>query len=563
MDASIDIEIAYQKGLSFVNLSQSFCKLPYSIDFVNLKQTSLVYKTKRDIKRVSLALGYSLQMLLKTSYSSPSVLNTAFLSGQQPSMSTSVSSVNLPSSLTTSQQTQVASSQRPTPSSQPAAPSSANAARLRKAAADRQRALLALAASMNRLQVKTQTQQPSSTAITTSQHPTSTSLLTASSSNNSAASTRPTIVVRILPARTSTTVTSRTRSVGIIAPAASHPLQAPTLATSGPRSASVLVSKSSQYGTSLPTSAGALQVSSASASNTASSLRNFPKVSNSSSVGQQTGAQTQTKGASSCDDSDPTLQSYDFADDILSSYSDFSEVPSETPALNQPSNAKSKLTDFFSKTLRGAFSKYPRDWKPHPKSEDYLVFALPTTSDEYRKVETKFKESLPDFAIVSIKRVQNRWLWMRYSQAKTQLAKKNAGAVNEMELFHGAKETSSDYICASEEGFDMRFSRQGLWGQANYFAVKAFYSHHYAYTRKENSTKEIILANVLTGDSIECQPNTNLRFPPEKETKRGNLKQVRYDSVNGITQGYKVYMTYSNDRAYPAYVITYSEKSKS
>ncbi len=32
---------------------------------------------------------------------------------------------------------------------------------------------------------------------------------------------------------------------------------------------------------------------------------------------------------------------------------------------------------------------------------------------------------------------------------------------------------------------------------------------------------------------------------------------VRYDSVNGVTRGYTVYMTYDNDNAYPAYIITY------
>ena len=32
----------------------------------------------------------------------------------------------------------------------------------------------------------------------------------------------------------------------------------------------------------------------------------------------------------------------------------------------------------------------------------------------------------------------------------------------------------------------------------------------------------------------------------------------RYDSVSGDTGGSKVYITYDNDKAYPAYLITYT-----
>ena len=216
--------------------------------------------------------------------------------------------------------------------------------------------------------------------------------------------------------------------------------------------------------------------------------------------------------------------------------------------------------------MRGAISatsiiKYPLGWKLHPNSEDCLIIPLLKTSAEYQRVEAKFSESMTNkFTITSIKRVQNRWLWTRYSQARSQLQSKNAGTANEMELFHGSKNTPSDDICASEEGFDMRFSRKGLWGTANYFAILAFYSHHYAYCWQDGSnTKELILAKVLIGESFECEPDQTLRLPPLKQQGAGGLrlKQVRYDSVCGFTKRYKVYMTYANDRAYPAYVIHY------
>ena len=36
-------------------------------------------------------------------------------------------------------------------------------------------------------------------------------------------------------------------------------------------------------------------------------------------------------------------------------------------------------------------------------------------------------------------------------------------------------------IYSGEEGFDMRFSADGMWGRANYFAVNSVYSNAYAY----------------------------------------------------------------------------------
>ena len=92
----------------------------------------------------------------------------------------------------------------------------------------------------------------------------------------------------------------------------------------------------------------------------------------------------------------------------------------------------------------------------------------------------------------------------------------------------------------------------------------------------------MILAKVLTGDSYYCHPGSSLRMPPKKQVsprmspevsprspfmrqvsprmsteKQASLGGVRYDSVNGETKGSQVFMTYTNNQAYPAYIITY------
>ena len=70
------------------------------------------------------------------------------------------------------------------------------------------------------------------------------------------------------------------------------------------------------------------------------------------------------------------------------------------------------------------------------------------------------------------------------------------------------------------------------------------------------------MAKVLTGCSCECQPDPSLQMPPLKKSDASSQRQLvkaRYDSVNGVTHGCRVYMTYDNEKAYPAYLIKYSE----
>jgi hypothetical protein len=45
-----------------------------------------------------------------------------------------------------------------------------------------------------------------------------------------------------------------------------------------------------------------------------------------------------------------------------------------------------------------------------------------------------------------------------------------------MKLWHGTSSLDPEQIIPNEEGLDMRFSRDGMWGKAVYFAVNASYS---------------------------------------------------------------------------------------
>jgi len=204
-------------------------------------------------------------------------------------------------------------------------------------------------------------------------------------------------------------------------------------------------------------------------------------------------------------------------------------------------------------------TQYPCLWDTMATGEDCKIVSLDSASDEYSQVLEKFTETMARYTVLDIRRIQNKWIWERFAMTKCRMDEKNCGRINELELFHGSRTAPAERICKSEEGFDMRFSREGLWGQANYFAKDSRYSDSYAYSC--NGVKEMMLAQVLTGYSYECMPDRSLRMPPLKKANETDQSKVlhRYDSVCGVTNNCKVYMTYCNENAYPAYVIQYTD----
>ncbi len=203
--------------------------------------------------------------------------------------------------------------------------------------------------------------------------------------------------------------------------------------------------------------------------------------------------------------------------------------------------------------------EFPEHWQPQTSTTE--LFPVTARSEEWQRVHSKFSSTMKSSLVQSITRIQNKWIWEKYVVQKKRLNRKNGGRVNEKELFHGTRGNDPKMIYEGEDGFDMRYGLQGMWGVANYFAVNASYSHNYAYSSTRG--KQIFLATVLTGDSHECPSNGNLRMPPTKQssgaTGGGNVQitQMKYDTVTGHTGGSQVFMTYDNDKAYPAYLITY------
>lgn len=53
-------------------------------------------------------------------------------------------------------------------------------------------------------------------------------------------------------------------------------------------------------------------------------------------------------------------------------------------------------------------------------------------------------------------------------------------------VYHGTSSTNPDEIIKGEEGFDMRYSADGYWGRAVYFAVNSSYSNVYSYKNESS-----------------------------------------------------------------------------
>lgn len=203
--------------------------------------------------------------------------------------------------------------------------------------------------------------------------------------------------------------------------------------------------------------------------------------------------------------------------------------------------------------------KLPSGWDPQPSN--LLLAGVKGSSKEWNNEFSNIKKTLPGAIIVKLERIQNKWLWERYSFAKKRMSKTNNDHVNEKHLFHGTRTTPPEKVFNSEKGFDFRYSKAGLWGMGSYFAVNASYSDAYAYQTMMHgvNVKQMFICKVLTGESYVARAkDESLRQPPLKlATSRGSFAEERYDSVKGYTNGSDVYVVYDHEKVYPAYLVTY------
>ena len=232
---------------------------------------------------------------------------------------------------------------------------------------------------------------------------------------------------------------------------------------------------------------------------------------------------------------------------------------------------KDKLSDYQEKELKykplkNIIPDYPSHWKDVDflsfKTSIYNTAIIDLDSEEAKEVITKVNEAqLEDLKVVRIERVQNLAAYQKYMTEKDLLQNKYDEEFQlEKQLFHGTKITDPHTLLASEEGFDMRFSNKGMWGNGVYFADSLRYSDAYAFHPIKNSweIKQVFLARVLTGNEFRSPANKEIKIPPvDKATN------MRYDSVSSNPNGTEINIVYENGRSYPEYLITYYTTRKS
>ena len=209
-----------------------------------------------------------------------------------------------------------------------------------------------------------------------------------------------------------------------------------------------------------------------------------------------------------------------------------------------------------SKSIQSSI-KYPPEWTD--VLSDIQLRAVPKGSIEWNEIENNFKRTISNKTILEIQRIQNKNIWKTFYDEKLYIEGKRV-KLNEVKLWHGTRNTKPQCIYEGDRnGFDYRYSSDGMWGQGIYFAENASYSDNYAH-KLPNNTSQLLFCNVILGDCIATQPNKELRLPPAKDPKADPSKTRidRYDSVEGFTGNSRVFIIYENSKAYPAYLVAYA-----
>uniref|UniRef100_A0A673SZ07 Poly [ADP-ribose] polymerase n=1 Tax=Suricata suricatta TaxID=37032 RepID=A0A673SZ07_SURSU len=256
------------------------------------------------------------------------------------------------------------------------------------------------------------------------------------------------------------------------------------------------------------------------------------------------------------------------ADDMISAIVDFAWKHS-TPSLQKVKIVifLSELLDVFYDNMKKrdnlmllAFQptffeipcNIPETWTDMNQQLSCVIELQPGQS-EYGNVKDKFSETCFSYEIEKIERIQNVWLWRSYQIKKKHMDTKNGHTDNERILFHGTVADSVAYV--NQHGFNRSYAGKNgaTYGQGTYFAVDACYSANDAYSRPDsNGRKHIYVVRVLTGTYTTGY--AGLVTPPSKDPD--NPTDL-FDSVTDDIQHPKLFVVFSDNQAYPEYLITF------
>ncbi|KAJ0015571.1 hypothetical protein NQD34_009191 [Periophthalmus magnuspinnatus] len=183
----------------------------------------------------------------------------------------------------------------------------------------------------------------------------------------------------------------------------------------------------------------------------------------------------------------------------------------------------------------------------------YKRVTVPPTSEEYKEIQQLFSQTMTDFNLVQIERIQNKALWEAFQLQKNHMKNNNGRKpVLEKKLFHGTDPKYVDAICATN--FDWRVC--GLngtsFGQGSYFARDAKYSHCYT---GNSSPRFMFVSRVLVGEF--ARGSSEYRRPPSRDGGDVNL----FDSCVNNIDNPSIFVVFEKHQIYPEYLLQYEQPS--
>ncbi|CDW87812.1 poly adp-ribose polymerase member 14-like protein [Stylonychia lemnae] len=215
--------------------------------------------------------------------------------------------------------------------------------------------------------------------------------------------------------------------------------------------------------------------------------------------------------------------------------------------------------------------KFPDYWQDKFKiftTQDSAVYQVDKTSSEFASIQQIFTSQKR--VLVDVQRFQDKGKWQMFQNELKYIKQKNGQDPLVTYLFHGTRLNNPQDIIQSQDGLDLRFSKQGYFGKALYFTQNLQYVYDYGFqdqsiigfrnqgnitvaVNNNLNTRKIIMAKVIIGISFDSGHDSSLTHTP---LLPGNTSK-RYDSISGNASGTQVYMIYNNRQAYSEYIITF------
>ncbi|NXM89224.1 PAR12 polymerase, partial [Oenanthe oenanthe] len=198
-------------------------------------------------------------------------------------------------------------------------------------------------------------------------------------------------------------------------------------------------------------------------------------------------------------------------------------------------------------------SSIPSHWDASALPDlGYKAVVISNATPEYNEIKQLFHQTMKNYSILKIQRIQNPSLWKVFQWQKEKMKRENGGKeVQEKLLFHGTDITSMKTICT--QNFDWRIcgSNGTTYGKGIYFARDACYSHAYCQATPQGYL--MFVARVLVGDYVKG--NADYVRPPKKCAD----KLWFYDSCVDNELNPSVFVVFEKHQIYPEYIVEYKE----